>query len=134
MGLNGVEIILNSSTSHAELMKLRTRLSLIPNSTKKVGGVYVYVNTPGVDGKARMMFDGSSIIVANGKVLEQGAQLSLKDVVGVTTATFDIEGVQIFRSSISRNVGFLFLLFSRCLIYPQDNILQCSNTLGTMSI
>jgi NAD+ synthase (glutamine-hydrolysing) len=55
MGLNGVEIILNSSTSHAELMKPRTRLSLIPNSTKKVGGVYVYVNTTGVDGEARMM-------------------------------------------------------------------------------
>jgi hypothetical protein len=99
-----------------------------------VGGVYVYVNTTGVDGEARMMFDGPSIIIANGKVLEQGAQLSLKDVVEVTTATFDIEGVRVFRFSISSNVGFLFLLFSCCLIHPWDNILQCSNTLGTMSI
>ncbi|KAE9376669.1 glutamine-dependent NAD(+) synthetase with GAT domain-containing protein [Stipitochalara longipes BDJ] len=103
MGLNGVEIILNSSASHAELRKLRTRLDLISNSTRKVGGVYVYANATGVDGEARMMFDGSSMIVANGKVLEQGAQFSLKDV-EVTTATFDIEEVRSFRSSISRNV------------------------------
>lgn len=104
MGLNGVEIILNSSASHAELRKLRTRLDLISNSTRKVGGVYVYANATGVDGEARMMFDGSSMIVANGKVLEQGSQFSLKDV-EVTTATFDIEEVRSFRSSISRNVG-----------------------------
>lgn len=103
MGLNGVEIILNSSASHAELRKLRTRLDLISNSTRKVGGVYVYANATGVDGEARMMYDGSSMIIANGKVLEQGAQFSLKDV-EVTTATFDIEEVRSFRSSISRNV------------------------------
>jgi NAD+ synthase (glutamine-hydrolysing) len=103
MGLNGVEIILNSSASHAELRKLRTRLDLISNSTRKVGGVYVYANATGVDGEARMMYDGSSMIVANGKVLEQGSQFSLKDV-EVTTATFDIEEVRSFRSSISRNV------------------------------
>ncbi len=50
-----------------------------------------------------MMYDGSSMIIANGKVLEQGSQFSLKDV-EVTTATFDIEEVRSFRSSISRNV------------------------------
>lgn len=38
MGLNGVPIILNSSASHAELRKLHTRLSLIANSTRKLGG------------------------------------------------------------------------------------------------
>ena len=43
------------------------------------------------------------MIVANGKVLEQGSQFSLKDV-EVTTATFDIEEIRSFRSSISRNV------------------------------
>jgi hypothetical protein len=93
-------------------------VSLISNPARKVGGVHVYVNTTGVGVEARMMFDGSAMIVANGKVLEQGAQLSLKDVVELTTATFDIEGVRVFRFSISRNVGFLFLLFSCCLIHP----------------
>lgn len=124
MGLNGVEIILNSSASHAELRKLRTRLDLISNSTRKVGGVYVYANATGVDGEARMMFDGSSMIVANGKVLEQGSQFSLKDV-EVTTATFDIEEVRSFRSSISRNVGCSGP-FSVSVI-PEQCLSQCSN-------
>ena len=59
LGLNGVEIILNSSASHAELRKLDTRLKLIANSTRKLGGIYVYANASGVDGEARMMYDGT---------------------------------------------------------------------------
>lgn len=103
MGLNGVEIILNSSASHAELRKLRQRLELISNSTRKLGGIYVYANASGVDGEARMMYDGSSMVLCNGKVLAQGAQFSLKEV-EVVTATIDLEQVRSFRSSISRNV------------------------------
>jgi len=86
----GIEKATNPTGSHLEF-------------DQKGGRVYVYANATGVDGEARMMFDGSSMIVANGKVLEQGAQFSLKDV-EVTTATFDIEEVRSFRSSISRNV------------------------------
>ncbi|KAL2433585.1 Glutamine-dependent NAD(+) synthetase [Exophiala dermatitidis] len=103
MGLNGCEIILNSSASHAELRKLRTRLDLISNSTRKLGGIYVYANATGVDGEARMMYDGSSMILINGKVLEQGSQFSLAPV-EVIVATIDIEEVRSFRCSISRNV------------------------------
>ena len=69
MELNGVEIVLNPSTSSAELRKLNTRLDLISNCTRKLGGVYVYSNATGVDGEVRMMFDGSSTIIANGKGL-----------------------------------------------------------------
>ncbi|KAI0856194.1 NAD+ synthase [Xylaria cubensis] len=103
MSLNGCEIILNSSASHAELRKLRTRLDLIANSTRKTGGCYVYANATGVDGEARMMFDGSSMILLNGKVLEQGNQFSLEPV-EVITATINLEEIRSFRSSISRNV------------------------------
>lgn len=63
MGLNGCEIFLNSSASHAELRKLKTRLDLVANSTRKLGGIYVYANATGIDGEARMMFDGSSMIL-----------------------------------------------------------------------
>ncbi len=48
MGLNGVEVIVNSSASHAELRKLNTRLSLIQNCTRKLGGIYIYANATGV--------------------------------------------------------------------------------------
>ncbi|KIW65049.1 NAD+ synthetase [Phialophora macrospora] len=103
MGLNGVEVIVNSSASHAELRKLNTRLSLIQNCTRKLGGIYVYANATGVDGEARMMFDGSSMILCNGRVLKQSTQFSLKPV-EVITATIDLEEVRSYRSSISRNV------------------------------
>jgi NAD+ synthase (glutamine-hydrolysing) len=102
-GLNGAEIILNSSASHAELRKLKTRLDLIANSTRKLGGIYVYANATGVDGEARMLFDGSSMVVQNGEVMAQGSQFSLRHV-EVTVATVNIERVRSFRSSISRNV------------------------------
>jgi len=48
MGLNGVEVVVNSSASHAELRKLNTRLDLIQNCTRKLGGIYVYANATGV--------------------------------------------------------------------------------------
>ncbi|PFH55100.1 hypothetical protein XA68_10749 [Ophiocordyceps unilateralis] len=102
-GLNGAEIILNSSASHAELRKLRTRLELIANSTRKLGGIYVYANATGIDGEARMLHDGCSMIIQNGEVLAQGSQFSLAPV-QVTVATVDIERVRSYRSSISRNV------------------------------
>ncbi|WYZ35695.1 hypothetical protein EsH8_X_000342 [Colletotrichum jinshuiense] len=102
LGLNGAEIILNSSASHAELRKLKTRLDLISNSTRKLGGIYVYANATGVDGEARMLFDGSSMVLANGKVLAQSSQFSLKPV-EVITATVSVEEVRSYRSSISRN-------------------------------
>ncbi|KAI0538523.1 NAD+ synthase [Xylaria digitata] len=103
MSLNGVEILLNSSASHAELRKLKTRLDLIANSTRKTGGCYVYANATGVDGDARMLFDGSSMILLNGKPLEQGSQFSLEPV-EVITATINLEEIRSFRSNISRNV------------------------------
>ncbi|PHH85530.1 hypothetical protein CDD83_289 [Cordyceps sp. RAO-2017] len=102
MSLSGCEIILNSSASHAEMGKLKTRLDLIANSTRKTGGCYVYANASGIDGDARMMFDGSSMVLLNGKVLEQGPQFSLEPV-HVLTATLDVDEIRSFRCSMSRN-------------------------------
>lgn len=50
-----------------------------------------------------MMYDGSSMVLANGKVLAQGSQFSLSPV-EVTTSTISIEEVRSYRSSISRNL------------------------------
>ena len=65
--LPGVEIIGNGSASHHQLRKLDTRIDLIVGATAKCGGVYLYANQCGCDG-GRLYFDGSSLIVANGKV------------------------------------------------------------------
>jgi len=102
MGLNGVEIFTNSSGSHFELRKLRTRLDLIIEATKKSGGVYLYSNQKGCDGD-RLFYDGSSMIICNGKVLASGSQFSLDDV-EVVTATVDLEEVRSYRSSPCRGM------------------------------
>lgn len=101
LGLDGVEIIANGSGSHHELRKLNQRVDLIQSATTKNGGVYLYANQQGCDGD-RLYYDGCAMIVANGKVLAQGSQFSLKDVETIT-ATVDLEQVRSFRGAfISR--------------------------------
>jgi NAD+ synthase (glutamine-hydrolysing) len=87
-----VEIIGNGSASHHQLRKLDKRVELIMGATAKCGGVYLYANQCGCDG-SRLYFDGSSLIVANGKVLAQAPQFSVRDV-EVITATIDLEDVR----------------------------------------
>ncbi|PSK55366.1 Glutamine-dependent NAD(+) synthetase [Elsinoe australis] len=98
--LQGVEIILNSSGSHHELRKLDTRVNLILEATAKSGGVYMYANQRGCDGD-RLYYDGSSLILSNGKVLAQGSQFSLRDV-EVLTATIDLDDIWSSRASRAR--------------------------------
>ena len=62
----------------------------------------MYSNVKGCDGE-RVYYDGSSLIVINGKVLAQAAQFSL-DEVEVLTATVDIEDVRSYRGR-SNNSG-----------------------------
>jgi Carbon-nitrogen hydrolase len=80
MGLDGCEIFTNSSGSHHELRKLNQRLDLIRTSTHTGGGVYLYANQQGCDGD-RMYYDGSALIASDGKLLAQGSQFALSDVV-----------------------------------------------------
>lgn len=99
LGLDGVEIFANGSGSHHELRKLEIRIDLMRMATKKIGGIYLYANQQGCDG-SRLYYDGSAMVVVNGKVLAQGSQFSLLDV-EVITATVDLEEVRSYRSSQS---------------------------------
>ncbi|KAI9883270.1 MAG: glutamine-dependent NAD(+) synthetase [Watsoniomyces obsoletus] len=100
MGLNGVEIICNSSGSHHQLRKLDLRMNLILEATAKNGGVYLYANQQGCDGD-RLYYDGCAMIISNGKLLAQGSQFSLNDV-EVVTATVDLASVRSYRFAPSR--------------------------------
>ncbi|KAH7924291.1 glutamine-dependent NAD(+) synthetase with GAT domain-containing protein [Leucogyrophana mollusca] len=102
MGLDGVEIITNSSGSHHELRKLYTRVELIKEATLKLGGVYLYANQQGCDGD-RLYYDGCAMIAMNGHIVSQGSQFSLNDV-EVVSATIDIEDVRAHRTSKSRGM------------------------------
>ncbi|KAJ8058664.1 hypothetical protein OCU04_012838 [Sclerotinia nivalis] len=100
MSLDGVEIFTNSSGSHHELRKLNIRLELIKEATLKAGGIYLYANQQGCDGD-RLYYDGSAMIVVNGRVVAQASQFSLYDV-EVVTATVDLEEVRAYRTFRSR--------------------------------
>ncbi|CAM9555479.1 unnamed protein product [Heterosigma akashiwo] len=97
--LAGVEIIGNGSGSHHQLRKLDTRLNYMVNATVKCGGVYLYANQKGCDG-SRLYYDGGAMVVANGRVLAQAAQFSLRDV-EVVTATVSLEEVRAKRANMS---------------------------------
>lgn len=99
-GLDGCEIFSNSSGSHHELRKLNTRIDLIRQETLKSGGIYLYSNQQGCDGD-RLYYDGSAMIIVNGRIVAQGSQFSLNDV-EVVTATVDLEDVRSYRSQKSR--------------------------------
>ncbi|TVY37578.1 Glutamine-dependent NAD(+) synthetase [Lachnellula subtilissima] len=101
-GLDGVEILSNSSGSHWELRKLHTRVELIRGATTKAGGVYLFANQIGCDGE-RMYYDGCAMIVVNGNIVAQGSQFSLHQV-EVVTATVDLEEVRTYRNFKSRNM------------------------------
>ena len=83
MGLDGCEIFTNSSGSHHELRKLNDRLHLIQQATHTGGGVYLYANQLGCDGD-RLYYDGSAVIATNGRLLAQGSQFALSDVVCIS--------------------------------------------------
>ncbi|XP_030056591.1 LOW QUALITY PROTEIN: glutamine-dependent NAD(+) synthetase [Microcaecilia unicolor] len=99
MGLDGIEIVTNSSGSHHELRKAHTRVDLVRSTTAKNGGIYVLANLRGCDGD-RLYYDGCAMISVNGHIVAQGSQFSLDDV-EVLTATLDLEDVSSYRAEIS---------------------------------
>ncbi|GAA5933695.1 glutamine-dependent NAD(+) synthetase [Sporobolomyces koalae] len=102
MALDGVEIFTNSSGSHHELRKLKTRIDLIKEATLKSGGLYLYANQQGCDGD-RLYYDGCSFITLNGQVIAQGSQFSLNDV-EVVSATIDLQRIRSHRTWSSRSM------------------------------
>ncbi|KAI8909733.1 hypothetical protein EDD86DRAFT_206169 [Gorgonomyces haynaldii] len=98
MSLSGVEVFTNGSASHHEFRKLEQRIDLICEATQKCGGLYLYANQQGCDGE-RVYYDGSCLIVLNGKILAQGSQFSLQDV-EVITASVDLEHVRSYRAGL----------------------------------
>ncbi len=91
----GADIVLNSSASHTQLRKLKSRFDLIRGATAKCGGVYMYSNQIGCDGN-RLFFDGSSMICMNGSLLKQASFFSL-NVVEVISSIVNLNDVRTFR-------------------------------------
>ncbi len=97
LGVDGAEIIVNSSASYTELRKAHMTIDLIRSATLKSGGCYLYSNLRGGDG-GRVYFNGNSCVCLNGDILNRGLQFSLKDV-EVVCATLDLEDIRSYRNS-----------------------------------
>lgn len=82
MGLDGVEIICNSSGSYMELRKAYVTVDLVKSATMKSGGCYVFSNLRGCDGQ-RIYFNGCSCIAVNGYMINRSKQFALEEVVSV---------------------------------------------------
>ena len=125
MGLQGVDIICNSSASHHQFKKLHQRVDLITCATRENGGAYIYSNQIGCDGN-RLYFDGSSMISLNGKFLVQCQQFSLENVT-VKSATFDIREINEYRNNLKTR-GFQC---EKNILYPEifieENICVSNN-------
>mmetsp|Transcript_30545 Transcript_30545/g.42038 ORF Transcript_30545/g.42038 Transcript_30545/m.42038 type:complete len:1359 (-) Transcript_30545:23-4099(-) len=95
--LSKVEIITNGfQTSHHELRKLSSKLSLLKVFTHRFGGAYVYSNHVGGDGNGKLYFDGSSSVFSNGELVAQCSQFTLADV-EVLTAVVDLTAIRSYR-------------------------------------
>ena len=103
MGLDGAEIIFNSSGSHFALGRISERLDLMKDATMKGGGAYVYSNFIGCGG-TRMYFDGCSMIAANGKFLAIGSRFSLQEV-EVVTAVIDLDSIRSEKIALKSRCG-----------------------------
>ena len=92
LALAGGEIFLNGSASHHEINKMQRRAEIITESMKTNGGVYVYSNQIGCDGRT-MFYDGAACICVNGDFVAQGKQFDVSEV-QVVTAVVDLAQVK----------------------------------------
>ncbi|XP_059479810.1 glutamine-dependent NAD(+) synthetase isoform X2 [Neocloeon triangulifer] len=98
MGLDGVEIFVNSSGSYMELRKAYVAVDLITMASLKSGGCYMFSNLRGCDGQ-RVYFNGCSCVALNGGIISRGAQYDLRDI-EVVAATVDLEDIRTYRNSL----------------------------------
>ena len=98
LGLDGVEIIVNSSGSYTELRKAYVSVELVRGASAKSGGCYMFSNLRGCDGQ-RVYFNGNSCISVNGDMVNRTQQYGVTEV-EVATATIDLEDIRSYRNSI----------------------------------
>ncbi|CAG0885843.1 unnamed protein product [Cyprideis torosa] len=96
LGLDGVEIISNSSGSYIELRKSYYHVELIKNATAKSGGCYLFSNFRGCDGQ-RIYFNQPALVAFNGQILAKTKQYALEEV-EVCTAIIDLEEIRSYRN------------------------------------
>jgi NAD+ synthase (glutamine-hydrolysing) len=81
---SGVDVILNPSASHFSFQKRETRLRLVLEGSRAFGCAYIYVNLLGNEA-GRVIYDGDTLLTANGELLNGGKRFSFSNYQLVTT-------------------------------------------------
>jgi len=74
----GVDVIFSPAASHFAFGKQQIRRGFVSEGSRAFGCAYVYANLLGNE-SGRVVFDGSTFIASNGKVLQEGDCFSFKD-------------------------------------------------------
>lgn len=92
----GVDLILNPSASHFAFGKHATRRQLVVESSRTFGVAYVYSNLAGNEA-GRVIYDGHTLIAANGELLASGPRLTMAPAT-VVDAVVDVDAVRMRRA------------------------------------
>ena len=92
----GVDLILNPSASHFAFGKHATRRQLVVESSRTFGVAYVYSNLAGNEA-GRVIYDGHTLIAANGELLASGPRLTMASAT-VVDAVIDVDAVRMRRA------------------------------------
>lgn len=97
---SGVDVILNPSASHFSFQKRETRLRLVLEGSRAFGCAYIYVNLLGNEA-GRVIYDGDTLLAANGELLNGGKRFSFSNYQLVTTVV-DIDKSRMTQAKTSR--------------------------------
>jgi len=97
---SGVDVILNPSASHFSFQKRETRLRLVLEGSRAFGCAYIYVNLLGNEA-GRVIYDGDTLLAANGELLNGGKRFSFSNYQLVTTIV-DIDKSRMTQARTSR--------------------------------
>jgi NAD+ synthase (glutamine-hydrolysing) len=93
----GVDLILNPSASHFSFSKFATRQRFVQESSRSLGVGYIYANLLGCEA-GRIIYDGGSLVAAQGELLAVGQRFALRDMV-LTAADVDLSRIRLGRAS-----------------------------------
>jgi len=97
---SGVDVILNPSASHFSFQKRETRLRLVLEGSRAFGCAYIYVNLLGNEA-GRVIYDGDTLLAANGELLNGGKRFSFLNYQLVSTIV-DIDKSRMTQARTSR--------------------------------
>ncbi len=111
----GVDLILNPSASHFAFSKLEVRKRFVLDGSRAFGVGYIYTNLLGNE-SGRAIFDGGTLIAANGTLLASGQRLTFADH-HIVAAEIDLDTIRLEQAQSSSRFDFTEENI-RCIRHP----------------